>query len=221
MLALRAVSIPLTAAIVLLGLWVTGGLITNDFEVAMLLTVLWMGAAGLAALAIGIWSRPFRWPVIGAYVVTAIVVGAYLGRSVFMDKTVNEQVAIAAPAPVAPAGEEPAEPMNILLGSGSFEPVRHAAQGTAQAIELAQGGRVVTLTNFDVDNGPDLRVYLVAGPARSEGDVDNFVDLGGLKGNRGNQQYEVPAETDLGRYSTVVIWCRAFSVLFARAPLQA
>ena len=78
---------------------------------------------------------------------------------------------------------------------------------------------MLTLTNFEVDNGPDLRVYLVAGPARDESEVDDFEDLGALKGNKGNQQYELPPQLDLARYSTVVIWCRAFSVNFARAPL--
>ena len=77
------------------------------------------------------------------------------------------------------------------------------------------------MTNFDVDNGPDLRVYLVACPATTEGGVSDFIDRGGLKGNRGNQQYEIPANVRVERYSTVVIWCRAFSVLFARAPLKA
>jgi hypothetical protein len=221
LLVLRVLSVPATLVIVLVGLWLTGGVITNDFEVAMGLTVLWMGAAGLTALAVGIFSRPFRWPVIGAYVVTALVVGAYLGRSVFMDQTVNEQVAVAAPAPAGrAAAPEAAQPRNVLLGSGRFESVRHSARGKAMAIELAEGGRVITLTNFEVDNGPDLRVYLVAGPAATEGEVGDFVDLGGLKGNRGNQQYELPADLELERYSTVVIWCRAFSVLFARAPLQ-
>jgi hypothetical protein len=221
--AARVLSIPVTVVIVLAGIWITGGLITNDFELAMRLTVLWMAAAALAAAVIGYFSRPFRWPVIGAYVVTALVVGAYLGRSVFMDKTVNEQVAVAAPAPApsSSSAEQPAGPRNVLLRAGSFDPVRHAASGKAMAIELAQGGRVLTLTNFEVDNGPDLRVYLVAGPATTEGEVDNFVDLGGLKGNRGNQQYEIPADVRVERYSTVVIWCRAFSVLFARAPLKA
>jgi hypothetical protein len=80
---------------------------------------------------------------------------------------------------------------------------------------------VLTLTDFDVDNGPDLRLYLVAGPARSEDEVDDYVDLGALKGNRGDQQYELPAGLDLDRYATAVVWCRAFSVLFARAPTRA
>jgi hypothetical protein len=222
MFALRVVSVPITVVIVLVGIWVAGGVITNDFELAMRLTVLWVGAAGITAVAIGYFSRPLRWPVIGAYVVTALAVGGYLGRSVLMDKTVNEQVAMAAPNPAPSASEDkPAEPRNVLVRAGSFQAVRHAASGKAMVIELAEGGRVLTLTNFEVDNGPDLRVYLVAGPAATEGEVSDFVDLGGLKGNRGNQQYEIPADVDVNRYSTAVIWCRAFSVLFARAPLEA
>jgi hypothetical protein len=92
--------------------------------------------------------------------------------------------------------------------------------GVATAIDLARGGRVLTLTGFEVDNGPDLRLYLVAGDARGEQEVRDFVDLGELKGNRGDQQYRLPAGIDLSRYSTAVVWCRAFSVLFARAPLD-
>jgi Electron transfer DM13 len=226
LLALRLVSIPVTVVVVLVGIWLTGAVITNDFALAMLLTAGWMGLAGLITLAIAFRSRAFRWPVLGAYVVTAAVIGGYLSMSVFMDKVVNEQVATAAPAPqdAQSAGQsagESAEAQNVLLSSGRFESVRHSAAGQAQAIELAEGGRVLTLTDFDVDNGPDLRVYLVAGPATTEDEVDDFIDLGGLKGNRGNQQYEISGDVDLDRYSTVVIWCRAFSVLFARAPLQA
>ena len=56
---------------------------------------------------------------------------------------------------------------------------------------------MLTLTNFEVDNGPDLRVYLVAGPARDESEVEDFEDLGALKGNKGNQQYDIPRGLDL------------------------
>jgi electron transfer DM13 len=226
-IALRVLGVPATVAIVLVGLWVAGALLTNDFELAMLLTAGWMGLAGLIALGIAVRSRAFRWPVLGAYVVTAVVIGVYLGRSVFMDDVVNEQVATAAPAGSAPApaqssGQAAApQPQNVLLRAGRFESVRHSASGKAQAIDLAAGGSVLTLTDFEVDNGPDLRLYLVAGPATTEGEVEDFVDLGGLKGNVGNQQYELPRNLDVGRHSTVVIWCRAFSVLFARAPLRA
>jgi Electron transfer DM13 len=222
-IALRLLAVPATAAIVLAGLWVAGGEITNDFGVAMWLTVAWMGVAGCVALAIAARSRSFRWPVLGGYVVTAAVAGAYLGSSVLFDDVVHERVATVPPAAAAVAGEDrkPAAPRNVRLRAGRFESVRHPAAGTATAIRLARGGRVLTLTGFEVDNGPDLRLYLVAGAARSEGEVGDFVDLGALKGNRGDQQYELPAGLDLDRYSTAVVWCRAFSVLFARAPMRA
>jgi Electron transfer DM13 len=227
-LAIRLLSIPVVVAVVLLGIWVTGGLITNNFAVSMWLTAGWMGLSGLACLAIAARSSLLRWPVLGAYVAVAAAAGIYLGSSVFFDDVVNEQVATAAPpaqtAPAPATGDEradaPAEPprQNVLLGDGRFESVRHPAAGKASVIRLAKGGRVLTLTDFEVDNGPDLRVYLVAGPARSEGEVQDYVDLGSLKGNRGNQQYDIPRRVDLDRYTTAVIWCRAFSVLFARAP---
>jgi hypothetical protein len=139
--------------------------------------------------------------------VTALVVGGDLGRSTLMDDEVNERV-------VRVTGSE-----NELIARGRFEPVAHSATGTATAVRTADGGNVLTLTNFEVDNGPDLRLYLVAGPARDESEVEEFEDLGALKGNKGDQQYELPRGLDLDRYTTVVVWCRAFSVHFARAPL--
>jgi hypothetical protein len=192
--------------VLLAGIWVSGGVITNDFRLATALTAVWMGIAAAACLAIAMRSRGLRLPVIVAYLLTAIVAAGYLGRSQLGDDTVNERVV-------------KVTPRNVLLKRGSFESVAHAAEGTATTIRTAAGARVLTLTNFDVSNGPDLRVYLVAGPARDESQVDDFKDLGALKGNQGNQQYELPNGLDLERYATVVIWCRAFSVNFARAPL--
>jgi hypothetical protein len=218
----KLAAIPVVVIVVLLGIWATGGVITNDFALAMWLTAAWMGVAGLACLAIAARSEALRWPVLGAYVAVAVAAGAYLGSSTFIDDVVDEPVATAAPVPAAGEPDRAAAPpRNVRLRAGRFEAVRHPATGAATAIRLAKGGRVLTLTDFDVDNGPDLRVYLVAGPARSEDEVDDFVDLGALKGNRGDQQYEIPDGVDVGRYATAVIWCRAFSVLFARAPLAA
>jgi hypothetical protein len=206
--------------VLMAGIWVSGGVITNDFGLAMALTAVWMGIAAAACLAIA-WRRPgLRVAVIGAYLLTAIVVGGYLGRSMLIDDEVNERVVrVTPPAPDRATDGAAESPRNVLLRRGSFESLAHPAEGTATTIRTAAGARVLTLTNFEVDNGPDLRVYLVAGPARDESEVDDFEDLGALKGNKGNQQYELPPQLDLGRYSTVVIWCRAFSVNFARAPL--
>src|SRR5918996_3816178 len=208
-------------AVVVVGIWVSAGLITNDFGLSMALTAIWMGIAAAACLAIA-WRLPgLRVPVIGAYLLTAIVAGGYLGRSTLIDDEVNELVVrVTPPAPEdANDGRAAERPRNVLLRRGRFESVSHPANGTATTIRTASGERVLTLTNFEVDNGPDLRVYLVAGPARDESEVDDFEDLGGLKGNKGNQQYELPRGLDLERYTTVVVWCRAFSVNFARAPL--
>src|SRR5262245_55020948 len=204
-------------AIVVAGIWISGGLVTNDFGLAMVLTAAWMGIAAAGCLLIA-WRRPgLRVPVIGAYLLTAIVAGAYLGRSTFIDDEVNERVVRVTPP--ARDGRSAERGRNVLLRRGRFESVAHPAAGTATTIRTASGERVLTLTNFEVDNGPDLRLYLVAGPAHDESEVDDFEDLGALKGNKGNQQYELPPGLDLDRYATVVVWCRAFSVNFARAPL--
>jgi hypothetical protein len=207
-LIVRLLAAPVTAAIVLLGIWVAGGAITNDFTTAMRLTVAWMVLAGLAALAIAWRSRAFRWPVLAGYVVSAGAAAVVLGSAMFFDNVVNEQVAHGGVGG------------NVALAAGAFESVRHPASGQAHVVRLADGGRVLTLTSLDVANGPDLRVRVAAGPATSEVQVHDFVDLGGLKGNKGNQQYMLPNGFELKHYTTVVIWCRAFSALFARAPLE-
>jgi hypothetical protein len=213
-LTVRLLSIPVVAILLLVGIWVTGGLLTNDFKLAMALTAAWMALAGLAC-ALFAWRRPdLRVPVLSAFLLTAAAAGAYLGRSQFVDDVVNERVVT-----VSRTSAPDRARRNLLVAQGSFEPVAHSAGGTARVIRTSRG-RVLTFTKFEVSNGPDLRVYVVAGPARSEDEVDEFEDLGALKGNKGNQQYDLPKGIDLGRPHTVVIWCRAFSVNFARAQLQ-
>jgi hypothetical protein len=219
-LGVRFLAAAAVVVVVLAGIWVSGGLITNDFGLAMALTAVWMALAAFGCLLIAWRSRELRYPVVGAYLVTAAVAGAYLGRSMFFDDEVNEKVVTASPVPAAAAEDAVEVPRNVLLARGDFESVAHESSGVASAIRRARGGNVLTLTDFEVDNGPDLRVYLVAGPARDESEVDDFEDLGALKGNKGNQQYDIPRGVDPDRYSTVVIWCRAFSVNFARAPLR-
>jgi hypothetical protein len=217
---LQVLAALIVAAATVTGVWVTGGLITNDFGLAMALTTAWLVLAGVVCAAIAWRRRRLAVAVLGAYLVTAGAIGIYLGRSMFLDDTVNERVVRVDPTPSRSSpGSSTAEPRNVELGRGSFQPVAHSVRGAATAIRTSGGERVLTLTGFEVDNGPDLRVYLVAGPARDEAGVDDFRDLGALKGNKGNQQYELPRGLDLDRYTTVVIWCRAFSVNFARAPL--
>ena len=213
-LAVRLLSFPAVAIALLIGIWVTGGLVTNDFKLAMALTAIWMGLAGIACALVAWRRQDLRLPVLTGFLVTVAAAGLYLGRSQFVDDVVNERVVTVSRAPAPDSA-----PRNVLVAQGSFEPVAHRASGTARVIRTPEG-RILTLTGFEVSNGPDLRVYVAAGPAQSEEEVDEYGDLGALKGNKGNQQYELPKGIDLDRPHTVVIWCRAFSVNFARAPLQ-
>ncbi len=103
--------------------------------------------------------------------------------------------------------------------SGSFIGVNdgiHNAEGTAKIIPLQHNdANVLRLENLKVTNGPDLYVYLSTDKSASD-----FVNLGKLKANNGNQNYNIPAGTDLTEYDTVLIWCKAFSVLFGSVDLK-
>jgi hypothetical protein len=104
------------------------------------------------------------------------------------------------------------------LRTGSFVGVGdgiHNAEGTAKVIPLQDDNNILRLEDLRVTNGPDLYVYLATDKSASD-----FVSLGKLKANNGNQNYDVPTETDLTKYDTVLIWCRPFSVLFGSAELQ-
>ncbi len=106
---------------------------------------------------------------------------------------------------------------------GEFRPVAHAATGIATIDAGAGGARALRLEDFRVDDGPDLYVYLVAiddAPNSRSVSRAEFVSLGKLRKSSGDQDYEVPAATDLEKYRTVVIWCKRYSVNFAAAPLS-
>ena len=110
-----------------------------------------------------------------------------------------------------------------VLARGEFHNADKAGKGTATVYQLANGKRVLRLSDFRTDNGPDLYVRLIAAAdARDTASVakTKYVELAKLKGNKGNQNYELPADLDLARYRVVSIWCNRFSVNFAAAPLK-
>ncbi|MEX0658300.1 MAG: DM13 domain-containing protein [Egibacteraceae bacterium] len=120
-----------------------------------------------------------------------------------------------------PAAEQPpAEPVATAAGSFSSRH-RYTVVGTATVYQLADGSRTLRLEDFESTNGPGLFVYLTAADeANSDTELDaDFVDLGALRGNIGNQNYDIPPEVDLDHYNTVVIWCRPFLRGFGAADL--
>ncbi len=99
----------------------------------------------------------------------------------------------------------------------------HKGKGSATIYEGTTGERILRLANFEVTNGPDLKVWLVSHPdPTSAGDVTDsrWISLGRLKGNIGDQNYDIPAEVDLNKFGSVIIWCEQFSVLFSTAALE-
>ncbi|MGH7513649.1 MAG: DM13 domain-containing protein [Gemmatimonadales bacterium] len=139
--------------------------------------------------------------------------GWYLFRPelLFVNKRVNETLV---------ASQGASAPMVVLRGQ--FHSVAHETKGTASVHELGGGNRVLRLTDFATSNGPDVRVYLIEAPDASDNTTvtkSGYLELGKLKGNEGDQNYEIPAGTDLNKYHAVTIWCYRFNVNFATAPL--
>ena len=105
-----------------------------------------------------------------------------------------------------------------ILHVGEFVGVNdgiHNAEGQVKVLKLNDITNFLRLEEFKATNGPDLYVYLSTDKSASD-----FVNLGRLKGNVGNQNYEIPQGTDFSKYATVLIWCQAFSVLFGSAELE-
>jgi len=137
-------------------------------------------------------------------------VGWYLFSPLLIDSKVNEVLAQV-------EGDQ-------VLNMGQFEGVDrlHQGSGTASLVRLDTGALELRFEDFSVTNGPALKVWLSEHEyPRTNADATSvgWISLGDLKGNVGNQAYEIPADLDLSIYKSVAIWCQPFGVLFASAPL--
>lgn len=175
--------------------------------------------------------------------VPLIAVGWWLGSPLILDTEVSEAFPMSAAAEVPEdmtqegvedlmqeaADETPTnveEPMPEetpeVVSTGQFIDADdfHQGQGTATIYMLGDATRLLRLEGFEVTNGPDLHVLLVphANPG-GRGDLDGYVDLGPLKGNIGDQNYEIPDDLDISEYGSIVIYCVPFHVIFTTATL--
>jgi hypothetical protein len=169
-----------------------------------------LGVTGLAAFAFGmVWFTPWR------LITDDPVDEALPAVTTPMETVVEEQ-------PTEGQPPEP-EPGLTTAAEGRFISLEHETRGTAIVLETPDGERFLRFEDFETSNGPDLLVYLSSkepsGPDDWHGYDADFVDLGALKGNVGNQNYEIPENVDLEKYSTAVVWCRRFEVGFAAATL--
>ncbi|BCB81523.1 DM13 domain-containing protein [Phytohabitans flavus] len=176
----------------------------------------------------------FRKPVIWV-VVAVLAVGAVFGLYWFQpwklvtDQEVDEalsSVPAVAPTESQSTGSQSAAPDGpTVVRQGTFITHEHQTTGTARIIRNADGSHRLELVALDTSNGPDLRVWLSDQPVK-EGtagwrvfDDGQWVELGRLKGNKGDQAYAIPAGTDLDRLGSVSIWCKRFAVSFGASTL--
>jgi Electron transfer DM13 len=154
-----------------------------------------------------------------AAAVIVVAIGWYLFRPelLFISHRISETFPTTATKPTITSNSAP-----LLLSQGHFHGVAHTTQGLAGIYQLPDGKRALRLTEFETSNGPDVQVYLVAATDATDNETvtkAGFIHLGALKGNVGDQNYEVPAEVELTKYQAVIIWCRRFGVNFGTAPL--
>ncbi|WP_214823843.1 DM13 domain-containing protein [Exiguobacterium algae] len=165
---------------------------------------------------------------IGVIGIAVLVVAWWLISPLFLNETVDEGLPPTSEesrvedteeesdVSEADAAEEGTVKTTAVSGVFKDGEKNYQTAGTIQSVE-SDGNVYLRFEDFETTNGPDLFVYLTKpGQETTEG-----VSLGALKGNIGNQNYLVPEEVDLEEYSTVVIWCRAFSATFGTGELTA
>ena len=224
---------PLVVLTLAVGVWFWSGVVAPDYWSTIVLGALWFVACSVAFGRVGKARPELRPWVRGTFLACcAAAVFGFYWTSV-RDTVVDEDVVTGVPAsraagqiegdPLAPQRDARAtEPRrtrrtNVVELTGAVRPEGHSAAGTARVVRLAAGGRRLTLSDgFEIDPGPQVRVYLATDASGA-----TFKDIGALKGSKGNQQYPIPSGIDLGRYDTVVFWCVPFSQSLASAALKA
>lgn len=178
---------------------------------------------------------------VGILGTVALVAGAYIFQpwKLFIDTEVQESLptiqqtpesATEAPGAAEPPEEEstPNNPVSdepIVLAEGSLISHEYETSGKVKILQLADGSRVLRLENLDTSDGPRVEVWLTDAPV-IEGfdgwfvfDDGNYESLGAMKGNKGNQNYKIPDDSDLSDFTSVSLWCVTFSVSFGAAEL--
>jgi hypothetical protein len=191
-------------------------------------------------------TRPLTWIVI-VLIGAGGAAGLYWFQPwrLFTDTTVSEVLSQPAPSQPVPSQPAPSQPVPsgpapvagsagpavptggpTLIREGAFITHEHATSGTARLIRNPDGSHQVELAGLDTSDGPDLWVWLTDQPVLDGPggwrtfDDGRYLELGRLKGNRGDQVYRITADADPSEYRSVTIWCKRFAVSFGAAPLR-
>jgi len=121
------------------------------------------------------------------------------------------------PEPTTTTTTEPSGP--VAISTGQIFGIDHSAEGTATVYEL-DGDFVLRFEDdTDIQNGPDLFVWLLEDDDYTGGIPESYIDLGKIKGNVGGQNYALPAEYDPQIHRFMMVWCLRFNTPFAGSPL--
>jgi electron transfer DM13 len=160
----------------------------------------------------GLHMRRFLMVAIPVFLIGFIAGNAfwYLASPLWIDRVVSEAL--------------PPELRLTKISEGPFSgaDALHQSTGTLTVLKTGGGTILLRFTDFEVTNGPSLKVYLAkaADPATASDVLDGgWISLGALRGNIGDQTYTLPDNVNLSDYKSLVIWCEPFKVLFASAPL--
>ncbi len=228
-LAAKLLAVPGVVIVLLVGLWFWSGVVAPGYWSTIVLGAAWFVACSMIFGRIAKARPELRPWVRGTFLACSVAaVFAFYWTSV-RDTVVDEDIVTGVPASQSPAtaagGGDPLAPQpepaemkrrNVVELSGPVKPQSHSAAGTARVVKLAAGGRRLTLSDgFEIDPGPQVRVYLA-----TDAGGETFADIGALKGSKGTQQYKIGDGVDLARYDTVVFWCVPFSQSLASAALK-
>ena len=172
------------------------------------------------------------WLSVAGVLLVVVVVGLLLFQPwlLFIDDEVSEAISQTA-FPTEETSDPGAadEPRRVELVSAEFIDAEHGTSGRAVIYLRDDGSRYLRLEGFETSNGPDVHVWIT--DQQSGGDCEgcsdswgiyddgDYVKLGSLKGNIGDQNYEIPADADLSNMKSVVIWCDRFNVAFGTAAI--
>ncbi|WP_410985142.1 DM13 domain-containing protein [Bacillus cereus] len=153
----------------------------------------------------------------GIIIVGGILWFLFRPEKLFINKQINEAL------PRTETKSKEVHQQERVISKGHFQNGVHETTGVATIYQLADGKRVLRLTNFETSNGPDVRVVLVPTKIlKNNEDVKNYqyIELGKLKGNKGSQNYEIPEDVDIDAYGLVSIWCKRFNENFGMAHFE-
>ncbi len=156
--------------------------------------------------------------IIGVIIALIIPIAIYTASPLFFDVVIDEPLPEITNTVTSDDTTTSAIDMPQIIASGQFVGVNdgiHNAEGQAKILNLADGKQLLRFEDFKATNGPDLYVYLA-----TDSTAQDFVSLGELKANIGNQNYEIPEGTDISKYNTALVWCKQFSVLFGSAEIK-